>query len=373
MTPFADLNTTWFALIGLLWAGYFLLEGFDFGVAIVAPFLASDELDRRVYINTIGPVWDGNEVWLLTAGGATFAAFPLWYARLFSGFYLALFLILLALVVRGVSFEFRGKIDSPSWQRTWEWANFLGSLIPAVVWGVAFTDLVHGVPLSPGGHYYAGLLGLLHPIALVGGLASLALFALHGCVFLSLKTSGDLAARARRGAVLVGVAATVLLAAAVAWVAAAGRPALAGSVTGALPLVLALLAVVATGLAVVLVLDKRDGWAFFSTAFAVVASMGAVFSRMFPAVLPASNKAANGITIAAAASQHNTLVVMTVVAACFTPFVLAYQAWTYWVFRQRLTRPPASGPASAGPPSLTEGPTAERVPASGLVPAAERG
>ena len=230
MAPFADLNTTWFALIGLLWAGYLFLEGFDFGVAIIAPFVASDETERRLCLNSVGPVWDGNEVWLLTAGGATFAAFPLWYARLFNGFYLALFLILLALIARGVSFEFRGKHPSPVWRKTWDWANFFGSLIPAIVWGAAFINLVHGVPLSSQGQYFGGLLGLLHPIALAGGLASLAIFALHGSVFLSLKTTGELAARARRAAVSTGVAATALLAVTVAWVAGASHPAVAGSV-----------------------------------------------------------------------------------------------------------------------------------------------
>lgn len=232
MAPFADLNTTWFALIGLLWAGYLFLEGFDFGVSVVTPFVSKDEIDRRTCLNAIGPVWDGNEVWLLTAGGATFAAFPLWYARLFNGFYLALFLILLALIARGVSFEFRAKVDDAKWRRTWDWANFGGSLVPAIVWGAAFADLVHGVPLSPGGRYYAGLLGLLHPVALVGGLASLALFVLHGSVFLSLKTSGALAARARHAAVVSGVAASALVTAAVVWVAAAGRPAVDGSLPG---------------------------------------------------------------------------------------------------------------------------------------------
>jgi cytochrome d ubiquinol oxidase subunit II len=274
-----------------------------------------------------------------------FAAFPLWYARLFSGFYLALFLVLVALIFRGVSFEFRGHDDRASWRRTWDIANFVGSLIPAVVWGVAFTDLVHGVPLSPGGHYYGGLPGLLHPIALVGGLASLAVFVFHGSLFLSLKTSGDVARRARRAAGYVGVAAVALLGGVVAWVAAAGRPAVAGSVTAVLPLVLGIGAVVAVAAATVLVATGRDGWAFAATGLAIVATMGAVFSRMFPLVLPASNRAANALTIAASASQHNTLAVMSIAAACFTPFVLAYQAWTYWVFRKRLLRPVA--PATA--------------------------
>jgi cytochrome d ubiquinol oxidase subunit II len=342
MAPFADLNTTWFALIGLLWAGYLFLEGFDFGVSIVGPFISHDETDRRICLNSIGPVWDGNEVWLLTAGGATFAAFPLWYARLFNGFYLALFLILLALIVRGVSFEFRARYDSPTWRRGWEWANFGGSLVPAIVWGAAFTDLVHGVPLSPDGRYYGGLLGLLHPIALAGGLASLALFALHGAVFLSLKTSGDLAGRARRAAVTAGAAATVLMAGTVIWVAAAGRPDVKGSVSGLLPLVLGVVAIAAVGAATALVAGGHEGRSFLATGVAILAIMGAVFSRMFPAVFPASNRAVNGLTIASAASQHNTLFVMTVVAAIFTPFVLAYQGWTYWVFRQRLVRPAGS-------------------------------
>ena len=366
MAPFSDLNTTWFALIGLLWAGYLFLEGFDFGVAVVAPFVASDETDRRICLNAIGPVWDGNEVWLLTAGGATFAAFPLWYARLFNGFYLALFLVLLALIVRGVSFEFRGKHDSSAWRRGWDWANFVGSLVPALVWGVAFTNLAHGVPLSPDGHYMAGLPGLLHPIAILGGLASLALFSLHGLVFLSLKTAGELAARARRWAVPTGMAAAALLAGTVAWVAAAGRPSSPGSLGAALPLALGTASVLAAGLAPVLVVRGYAAGAFISTGFSVLAGLGAVFSRMFPAVLPASNRAASSLSIAAAASQHYTLVVMTVVAACFTPFVLAYQAWTYWVFRQRLDRPPegVTAPAGGGP---TRGGPARGGPAGGAM------
>ncbi len=348
MNPFSDLNTTWFALIGLLWTGYFFLEGFDYGVAVVTPFVVRDETDRRMCLNAVGPVWDGNEVWLLVAGGAMFAAFPLWYARLFSGFYLALFLVLLALIFRGVSFEFRQHDDRQSWRRTWDTANFVGSLIPAVVWGVAFTDLVHGLPLSPGGRYLGGLPGLLHPIAIVGGLASLAVFVFHGSLFLSLKTSGDVARRARRAAGVVGIAAVGLLGGAVAWVAEAGRPAVAGSVSPVLPLVLGIGAVVALVTAIALVVAHRDGWAFAATGTAIIATMGAVFGRMFPDVLPASNRAANALTIAASASQHNTLIVMSIAAACFTPFVLAYQAWTYWVFRQRIIRPVATpGTAAA--------------------------
>ncbi len=358
--PFAPLNTTWFSLIGLLWAGYLFLEGFDFGVAVISPLVSRDEIDRRMCMNAIGPVWDGNEVWLIVAGGATFAAFPAWYADLFSGFYLVLFLVLLALVVRGVSFEFRNKIDSTGWRQTWDVANFLGSLVPAIVWGAAFTDFAHGVPLSSKG-YTAGLPGAIHPIAIVGGLASLAVFVLHGSLFLSLKTTGDLAARARRLAAGAGVAALLLFAGVVAWLAAAGRPPVPGQLPGWLPLVIALVALAAIVVALLLALRGRPGMAFVGTGAAIVVALGAVWARMFPAVIPASNAAAKGgLLIGAAASLHNTLSVMTIVAAIFTPFVLAYQGWTYWVFRQRLVRPPAApitgaGGAAPPPPRSAEG------------------
>jgi cytochrome d ubiquinol oxidase subunit II len=300
-------------------------------------------------MNTVGPVWDGNEVWLIVAGGATFAAFPRWYANLFSGFYLALFLVLIALIVRGVSFEYRGKEARATWRRGWDIANFVGSLIPAVVWGAAFTDLAHGLPLSSSGQYSGGLLGLLHPIALLGGLASLALFSLHGSVFLSLKTSGELAKRAAHAARRTGVAAVALVGLLVVWVAMAGRAAALGTVDVTLPLVLAVAAVLLVVAGTIAVARGRSGWAFIATGAAIVVLMGAVFSRMFPDVLPASNLGTNALTIAAAASQHNTLNVMTIVAAIFTPFVLAYQSWTYWVFRQRLVRPPQAAEPSELP------------------------
>jgi cytochrome d ubiquinol oxidase subunit II len=334
------LNTAWFALIGVLWAGFLFLEGFDFGVAIVTPFLVRDDTDRRLCMNAVGPTWDGNEVWLLVAGGATFAAFPTWYARLFSGFYLALFLILLALIARGVSFEFRDKVDDRRWRTTWDWSNFIGSLVPAIVFAVAFTDLVHGLPLGPDGRYYGGLLGLLHPIALVGGLAGLAVFCMHGSLFLSLKTSGDLALRARRAARLLALPALLLLGATVAWVAAAGRPPVVGSLPSAAPLVLAIAALVTLVTAGVCIGARHEGLGFAATGCTILFAIGAVFARMFPAVLPSSSIARNSLTIGAASAGHSTLIVMTVVAAIFTPVVLIYQAWTYWIFRQRLVRPP---------------------------------
>ena len=187
--PVASLNTTWFALIGLLWTGYFVLEGFDFGVGMLS-LAWPGRLDRRLCRNAIGPFWDGNEVWLIVAAGATFAAFPLWYASMFSAFYLALFLVLAALIVRGVGFEFRSKGDTPRWRAGWDWALAVGSLVPAFAWGVTFTDLVHGLHLSGSGIYLGTFWDLLAPVAVVGGLASLALFVAHGATFLSLKTTG---------------------------------------------------------------------------------------------------------------------------------------------------------------------------------------
>ena len=343
--PFTPLETTWFALIGLLWTGYLTLEGFDFGVSVVSPFVARDDLDRRLCMNAIGPVWDGNEVWLITAGGATFAAFPLWYSSLFSGFYLVLFLVLLALIIRGVSFEFRGKVDDARWRRTWDVANFAGSLIPAVVWGAAFTDFVTGVRLSSKG-YTSGLLGAVHPVAVLGGLTSLSIFALSGSAFLALKTTGELSERAKGAAAVSGAVAAVLLGGLIVWISAAGRPPVPDQLPGAVPLVLAvvgLAAVISAALlaSTVFASARREGMAFAATAVGIVALMGATFARMFPAVIPASNASAKGgLLIASAASHHYTLVVMTIVAAIFTPIVLLYQGWTYWVFRQRLTRPP---------------------------------
>jgi cytochrome d ubiquinol oxidase subunit II len=357
---FTGLSALWFALIGLLWAGYFFLEGFDFGVGVISPFVSRDDTDRRMCLNAVGPVWDGNEVWLLVAGGATFAAFPLWYGALFSGAYLALFLVLLALIIRNVSFEFRARIDHPGWRRTWDVANFVGSLVAALVWGVAFTNFAHGLPLSKAG-YTGGLLGLLNPMALVGGLATVAIFAFHGSVFLSLKTSGELRQRARRAAGMAGSVAVVLLAATVVWVAAGGRPwaTASGALSGAVPLAFALVAAVLLVGAVLFIAQCREMLAFVATGAAILLAVGAIWSLMYPMAIPASSGAVvpgvAGVPIALAASQPYTLTVMTIVAAIFTPIVLLYQGWTYWVFRQRLVRPlsvPGPGPTRTGPEHL---------------------
>jgi cytochrome bd ubiquinol oxidase subunit II len=353
-----SLENFWFILIAVLWTGYFVLEGFDFGVGILLPVLGRDNTDRRLMINAIGPVWDGNEVWLITAGGAMFAAFPLWYASLFSGFYLALLVILAALIVRGVSFEFRGKVDSDRWRRNWDRAIFAGSALPALLWGVAFANILRGVPLNADGVYTGNLLTLLNPYALLGGLATLSLFTLHGAVFLALKTTGELRARARAAAIRIAVG---TVAAAAAFLAASqvahGRP--ATDVTAALAAV-ALLAAAAA------VVRGREGWAFAGTAVTVLLTVATLFGDLWPDVLPSSTRAAFSLTVANASSAHYTLMVMTWVAVIFTPLVIAYQGWTYWVFRQRLIRPdsaaPGAGPAADGGPSLTAGRTAPPAP-----------
>jgi cytochrome d ubiquinol oxidase subunit II len=342
-----NLATVWFILIAILWTGYFVLEGFDFGVGILLPFLGRDNTDRRMMINTIGPVWDGNEVWLLTAGGATFAAFPLWYASLFSGFYLALLVILVALIIRGVSFEFRGKVDSVRWRRNWDRAIFTGSALPALLWGVAFANILRGVPLNAAGVYTGNLLTLLNPYGLLGGLTTLSLFTLHGAIFLSLKTTGDLRVRARALAVRVAVAAVPLAAAFLAISQVAhGKP--ATDVTAAVAAV-ALLGAVAAAF------RGREGWAFAGTAVTLVLTVATLFGDLYPDVLPSSTRAAFSLTVSNASSAHYALLVMTWVALIFTPIVLLYQGWTYWVFRKRLSRsdilPPAAPAGSAGPPA----------------------
>src|SRR4051794_769896 len=304
----------WFGVIATLWVGYFFLEGFDFGVGILLPVLSQDELDRRVIVNTIGPVWDGNEVWLLVAGGATFAAFPNWYATLFSGFYLALLLILLALIVRGVAFEYRGKRDSDDWRRWWDRGIFWGSAVPAFLWGVAFANIVRGVPIDASHEYTGNLLTLLNPYALLGGLVTLVLFTLHGAYYLNLKTEGDVRVRAKRVQGQLGIFA--ILGGAAFLLATQfehGRP-LSWAIT-----ILAALALVA---AVALAGRGREGWAFALTGATLALVVISLFATLYPNVMPSSTSEANNLTIANSSSGHYTLTVMTWVALVVTPFVL---------------------------------------------------
>jgi cytochrome d ubiquinol oxidase subunit II len=334
------LQTLWFALIGVLWIGYFVLEGFDFGVGMLLRVLSRDETDKRMIIHTIGPVWDGNEVWLLTAGGATFAAFPGWYASLFSGFYLALFLILAALIIRGVSFEFWGKDDSPRWRATWEWATVVGSFLAALLWGVGWANIVKGVPMNAQHNVTASLWDLLHPYALLGGLTTLSLFLGHGAIFLSLRTRGEMVKRARRVALGASLASTALLSGFLLWTALDQD---IGGVKVSAEIIAAGAVVLAAAVPVLL-RRERDGWAFGLSAGVITLLFASLFVGLFPDALGSSTNHAYDLTLTAASSTHYAQTVMTVVAAIFVPIVLLYQGWTYWVFRHRLGRDDFEGP-----------------------------
>ncbi|MCL8027215.1 cytochrome d ubiquinol oxidase subunit II [Nocardioides bruguierae] len=327
-----ELTTVWFTLIAVLWIGYFALEGFDFGVGMLLPVLARDEREKRVLINTIGPVWDGNEVWVLVAGGATFAAFPEWYATLFSGFYLPLLLILVGLIVRGLAFEYRHKRADAAWRRNWDLALIIGSVVPALLWGVAFANILRGVPIEElNGHleYTGGFFNLLNPYALLGGLMTLTLFLTHGAMYVALKTDGDIRHRARALAVRTGIGAAVIAVAFLLW-----TQVMTGSVASAVAFVVAALCLVG-GIAAAAV--GREGWAFLGTFVTIAAGVAGLFLALFPDVMPSSIDAAYSLTTTNAAATSYTLTVMTVVAVVFTPIVLAYQAWSYWVFRKRIS------------------------------------
>ena len=329
-----DLQTIWFILVTVLFTGFFVLEGFDFGVGILHPFMSSDDRERRAVINTIGPFWDGNEVWLITAGGAMFAAFPEWYATLFSGFYPALLLMLVALIMRGVAFEFRSKHDNPAWRSFWDWSIFAGSAIPALLWGVALANFIRGVPIDQSMNYTGGFFNLLNPYALVCGLASLCIFTLHGAVFLTLKTTGILRERAMNLAKKVWAPATLLsLAFTIYTFIETDLFRRLGLNPGIIPVfsVLALLSVI------VLLRRNASGWAFTMTAVAIAFSTVTIFMGLFPRVLVSSLNPEWSLTIYNSSSSDYTLGIMTIVAAIFVPIVLVYQGWSYWVFRQRVT------------------------------------
>jgi cytochrome d ubiquinol oxidase subunit II len=325
-----ELSTVWFILIAVLWIGYFFLEGFDFGVGMLLHRIGRSEVDRRVMINAIGPTWDGNEVWLLTAGGATFAAFPYWYATLFSGFYLALFLVLIALIVRGVAFEYRGKIDDPHWRARWDLAIAVGSWVPAVLWGVAFANIVAGVPINAKGDFTGSLLTLLNPFGLLGGVVTAGLFLLHGANFLALKTEGEVRDSARATARLIAPVTVVAGAVFLLW-----NQLARGEAWTWITVLLAAAGLIGGALAE---RAGRDGWAFVGTGIAIAAAVVSLFGGLYPDVMPSSTDAAYSLTVENASSTAYTLKVMTWVAATMTPVVIGYQAWSYWVFRKRIGR-----------------------------------
>ena len=329
-----ELSTVWFILIAVLWTGYFVLEGFDFGVGMLLPVLgrgrdaADTERRRRVMINTIGPLWDGNEVWLLTAGGATFAAFPHWYATLFSGFYLPLLLILVALIVRNLGFEYRHKRESTTWKSRWDLAIVVGSFVPALLWGVAFTNIVRGVPIDANKEFVGNLWTLLNPMALLGGLVTLSLFLVHGALFVALKTAGPIRDDARRLATRLGVVAAVM---AVVYLLVIGFQ--QGSAASWVTTVVAAVALLG---ALGANLRDREGWAFIGTFVCIAFAVATLFLALFPDVMPSTIDPAYSLTTTNASSTDYTLKIMTIVALIFTPIVLLYQGWTYWVFRKRI-------------------------------------
>ncbi len=323
-----ELADFWFVLIAVLWIGYFFLEGFDFGVGVLLPVIGKSEDERRVMVNTIGPVWDGNEVWLLVAGGATFAAFPEWYATLFSGFYLPLLLILVALIIRGVAFEYRGKQESAQWRSRWDLAIFIGSLLPAILWGVAFANIVRGVPIDAEGTYTGGFFNLLNPYALLGGVVTLGLFTTHGATFLALKTRGSVRDKAHDLVGKVGLATAVAAVLFLGWT-LIDQGEVGTWITAALA---------AASLLGALAFDrvKREGWAFLLTGLTIALAVVTLFMTLYPNVMPSSTDPAYNLTIANASSTPYTLKVMTWVALVMTPIVLVYQSWTFWVFRRRI-------------------------------------
>lgn len=335
-----DLQLLWFCIVGVMFVAYFVLDGFDFGVGMAMPVLSKDDVDRRHMINTIAPVWDLNETWLIIGGAALFASFPEWYATMFSGFYVPLLFILLALIVRAVSFEWRHQHADSRWTRTWDTCIIVGSIVPPLLWGVAFANLAYGVALEPhlgGALMTDGLLALLHPYALLGGLALVALCFAHGVVFTALKTDGDLQRRAVRLSRIALPAAIVVGGAFLAWtvalVPAAGV--VAAAVVAAIALVVALLAALRT----------REGIAFAATAVAIAAAVSTILLALAlrdggPYVMPASNPVGDfvGLTIRNASSSEYTLQVMTWTAVAALPLIAAYQIWTYWVFRKRVLR-----------------------------------
>ena len=322
------LPEIWFVLIGVLWTGYLFLEGFDLGVGMHMKLLARNDTERRVLLNTIGPVWDGNEVWLLTAGGATFAAFPLWYASLFSSLYIPLVLVLGGLIFRAVAIEYRGKGNTDRWRDRWDWAMALGSLVSAFGVGAALALTTTGLPINANGDREGGWFAWFNGYAVLGGLAVVGFCLVHGAAFVALKTDGEIRQRARTFAVRFM---PVLLIPLVAWVLIVelkfGKPwiwavigvAVIGAIFGWLNL--------RTG---------REGPGFAGLALFLIAGVAAIFSAVFPVVLPSTLDSAWNLTIHNASSSSYTLKVMSAVAAVGIPFVLAYQAWTYWVFRKRI-------------------------------------
>ena len=339
-----QLHTIWFIIIVVFWIGFFVLEGFDFGVGALHMVIGRTETERRVVINTIGPWWDGNEVWLVVAGAALFAAFPGWYATLFSALYLALVLVLLALFGRGVSFEWRGKRESPRWRKGWSWALTVGSILTPLLIGVALGDMLHGLPINRNHDYTGNVFDLLTGYGLMTGVTLLLLCLMHGSTFLALRTTDELRDRARATSRAVGLVAFLLVIGWVIWT-------LVVIGGGTIPQPTQIFGVIALIFAWALASTNRDGWAFAASGFAIAAAVGQIFIALYPNVMISSTNHAFNLTVSNSASGHYSLVVMTIVAVLLIPVVLLYQGWSFYVFRKRLAVPdqPAGGhPGAAG-------------------------
>ena len=329
-----DLNIIWFILVTVLFIGFFFLEGFDYGVGLLLPFIAKKDNERRAVINTIGPVWDGNEVWMITAGGASFAAFPHLYATLFSGFYLALIFMLVGLIIRGVAFEFRSKREDPAWREGWDWAIFIGSLLPALLWGVAVGNLMRGIAIEGDMNYYGGLIPLLNPYSLLTGVVFVGLFILHGAAFLGIKLEGELNGKAKAVAKKLWIPVVVLAVVFLVWTYLATDILNNPGWDGLIPAVLAAVSLLVYGW---FLHQDREGLAFIFGGLVIVLATVMVFSGLFPRLMISTLDPEYSLTIYNAASSPYTLRIMTIVAGIFVPIVLAYQGWTYWIFRKRLS------------------------------------
>jgi cytochrome d ubiquinol oxidase subunit II len=330
-----DLNTIWFWLIGVLIIGYAILDGFDFGVGILS-LLGRNEQERRIHFNAIGPVWDGNEVWLLTGGGALFAAFPVVYATVFSGFYLALILLLAALIFRAVSFEFRNKVDSPTWRRVWDWAFGLGSLLPAILFGIAVGNILHGVPIDSNGNYLGTFLGLLNPYSIGVGILSLVLFSMHGAIYLAIKSDGDLRIRCQKSALNIWIGFLFLYVIMSLWTWLAS-PFLFKNSTGT-PLFYILLVVLLGSIFCLPILLKAGNFnrAFFVSSMIIAAMLGQMALSLYPRFVPSSIDLQYSLTVYNSSSSPLTLQTMLVIAIIGVPIVIAYSIFIHYVFRGKV-------------------------------------
>ena len=336
------LQSIWFFLWGLLWAVFFITDGFDFGIGTLYPFLGKDEKEKRIMINATGPLWDGNEVWLITAGGVTFAAFPLVYAVMFSSLYSALMLILFALILRGVSFEFRGKVDNPRWKKVWDTCIFLGSFLPALLFGVAFANIFKGIPIDGNGIYQGNLLTLLNPYGLLGGLLFVAMFLEHGALWLAVRSEGDLQQRAAKTALMVWVAMLVLVVLFLV-VSAFVTHLFDNYLAHPILFIIPILAIVAF-FGIKGYMEKAD-WlkAWLSSALTIIGITFFGIIGLFPNLFPSNIDPANSLSAYNASASPLTLKIMLTVVIIFIPIVIGYQIWTYRLFMGKVTQEDLDG------------------------------